>query len=137
MAAQEQAQIDRIIVGTRRHLAEALSHLSPNQLSYGSRWQPQVESMRRDMYLGGLRIIAGGPVSDNGICIFSAFGGVTLDTGYTMLNGVIGTGKELVWIQQSGSGTYGQLVPVPNKPSNFRLLQQPVERYAGRSNSRR
>jgi putative sugar O-methyltransferase len=49
VAAQEQAQIDRIIVDARRHLAEALSHLSPNQPSYDSGWQPQVEAMRRDI----------------------------------------------------------------------------------------
>jgi hypothetical protein len=67
-----------------------------------------------NMYLGGLPITAGGPVNDDGICTFSAFGGVTLDAGYTMLNGVIGSGKELVRIEQSGSGTYSQLVPVRN-----------------------
>jgi hypothetical protein len=67
-----------------------------------------------NMYLGGLPVTAGGPVNDNGICTFSVFGGLILDWGRTMLAGVIGTGKDLVRIEQSGSGMDSQLVPVRN-----------------------
>src|SRR5271157_6082654 len=40
---------DPTVIEARRHLAEALSHISPNAPSYGSRWQPQVDAMARDI----------------------------------------------------------------------------------------
>jgi len=33
----------------RRHLEKAVSHISPSQPSYGSRWQPQIDAIRRDI----------------------------------------------------------------------------------------
>jgi hypothetical protein len=33
----------------RRHLEKALSYTSPSQPSYGSRWQPQIDAIRRDI----------------------------------------------------------------------------------------
>jgi putative sugar O-methyltransferase len=38
-----------IIDRARRHLAEALNHRGEDLPSYGSRWQPQVDAMRRDI----------------------------------------------------------------------------------------
>jgi len=42
---------DVIVDQARRHFAMATSALSPTQPPYGSRWQPQVEAIRRDMTL--------------------------------------------------------------------------------------
>jgi putative sugar O-methyltransferase len=41
--------LDANVVKARHHLASALSHVSPNQPPYGSRWQPQVDAIRRDI----------------------------------------------------------------------------------------
>src|SRR5262249_43826096 len=41
--------IDPLVGEARRHLEDALAHTSPTQPSYGSRWQPQVEAIRRDI----------------------------------------------------------------------------------------
>jgi hypothetical protein len=38
-----------IVTGARLHLEKALSQISPKQPSYGSRWQPQVDAIRRDI----------------------------------------------------------------------------------------
>jgi hypothetical protein len=38
-----------LVMGARRHLEKALSQSSPKQPAYGSRWQPQVDAMRRDI----------------------------------------------------------------------------------------
>jgi hypothetical protein len=40
---------DPTVIEARRHLAEALSHISPSAPPYGSRWQPQVDAMARDI----------------------------------------------------------------------------------------
>jgi hypothetical protein len=34
------------VVEARRHLEKAIAHISPNQPSYGSRWQPQIDAIR-------------------------------------------------------------------------------------------
>jgi hypothetical protein len=39
----------QIVIEARRHLAKALSDISPDQPSYGSRWQPQIDAIRRDI----------------------------------------------------------------------------------------
>jgi hypothetical protein len=44
-ASSNDANVDR----ARRHLARALTCISADQPSYGSRWQPQVDAIRRDI----------------------------------------------------------------------------------------
>ena len=39
----------QIVIQARRHLEKALSHIPPDQPSYGSRWQPQIDAIRRDI----------------------------------------------------------------------------------------
>src|SRR5215475_1625532 len=39
----------QIVTQARRHLEKALSHIPPDQPSYGSRWQPQIDAIRRDI----------------------------------------------------------------------------------------
>src|SRR5713226_775090 len=46
-ATQEPA--NSLVVEAGRHLEKALSHISPSQPSYGSRWQPQIDAIRRDI----------------------------------------------------------------------------------------
>jgi hypothetical protein len=46
-ATQEPA--NSFVVEAGRHLEKALSHISPSQPSYGSRWQPQIDAIRRDI----------------------------------------------------------------------------------------
>src|SRR5439155_285710 len=41
--------VDSIVREAREHLKEALRHISPGQPSYGSRWQPQIDAIRRDI----------------------------------------------------------------------------------------
>jgi len=38
-----------LVVEAQQHLQKALSQTSPSQPSYGSRWQPQVDAIRRDI----------------------------------------------------------------------------------------
>jgi SAM-dependent methyltransferase len=52
--AKRVAELDRYqgpltVMRARGHLERALSHVSPNQPSYGSRWQPQIDAIRRDI----------------------------------------------------------------------------------------
>ena len=41
--------VDSIVMEAREHLKRALERTSPSQPSYGSRWQPQVDAIRRDI----------------------------------------------------------------------------------------
>jgi len=41
--------VDSIVMEGREHLKRALGQISPDQPSYGSRWQPQVDAIRRDI----------------------------------------------------------------------------------------
>jgi uncharacterized coiled-coil protein SlyX len=45
----QEPPVDSLVAEARRHLEKALSHVSPNQPSYGSRWQPQIDAIRRDI----------------------------------------------------------------------------------------
>jgi hypothetical protein len=40
---------DSIVLEARQHLKNALGKISAHQPSYGSRWQPQVDAIRRDI----------------------------------------------------------------------------------------
>ena len=45
----QEPAVDPLVAEARRHLEKALSHISPSQPSYGSRWQPQIDAIRRDI----------------------------------------------------------------------------------------
>jgi len=52
--AKRVAELDKhnrlqTVMEARRHLEKAISHISPSQPSYGSRWQPQIDAIRRDI----------------------------------------------------------------------------------------
>src|SRR5262245_6110059 len=49
MSSATQEPVDPLVIEARRHLEKALSHISPSQPSYGSRWQPQIDAIRRDI----------------------------------------------------------------------------------------
>jgi SAM-dependent methyltransferase len=58
-----------VVMEARRHLEKALSQTSAKQPAYGSRWQPQVDAMRRD--IPGLR--------DSPSCLHYAQKNITFD----------------------------------------------------------
>jgi hypothetical protein len=61
--------VDSIVIDAREHLKRALGRIPPGQPSYGSRWQPQVDAIRRDIPA----------LSDSISCLHYAQNNITFD----------------------------------------------------------
>lgn len=74
--------------------------------------------------LTGLPVVASGALSniDYGVCMFALISGVSLDTGYAVLTGLITPGAQVANLYESGQGVNSQLINISKFQSGLQMV---------------